>query len=95
MKNMYCIHDKNEFFSVVRRNAHDYHHAPLQTTYNDLPQPQGSWKTHHDANQRKYNAQLAFGIGFFVVTILVGKSAGWLYFYGDIPKTPAKIDSYK
>lgn len=78
----------------MKRNSYD-HHAPVQSTYNDLPQPQGSWKTHYDATQRKYNTQLIMGIGFLAVTLLVGKSAGFLYFYNDIPETPAKIDSYK
>lgn len=77
--------------NVTRRSARP---API-STYNDLPQPQGSWKTHYDAKQRKYNAQLAFGIGFFAVTLIIGKSAGFLEFYDDYPETAAKIDSYK
>lgn len=89
-----CI---NNYFLilVIRRNAGYDHHAPVQSTYNDLPQPQGSWKTHYDANQRKYNAHLVFGIAFLAGTIVVGKSAGFLNTYDDIPEVPAKIDSYK
>lgn len=82
-------------FSVIKRYAHDYHAPAVQSTYNDLPQPQGSWKVHYQAAQRRYNTQLIFGIGFFVATLIIGKSAGFLEFYDDIPKTPAKIDSYK
>ncbi|KAJ8912085.1 hypothetical protein NQ315_000591 [Exocentrus adspersus] len=77
----------------VKRNA--YHDAPVQSTYNDLPQPQGSWKTHYDANQRKYTAHLALGIGVFVGTIVFGKAAGLLETYSDIPEHPAVIESYK
>lgn len=83
------------YFAVTRRSAHHDHHPAPVSTYNDLPQPQGSWKTHHDAKQRKYNAQLAFGIGFFAATLIIGKSAGFLEFYDDYPETAAKIDSYK
>ncbi|KAJ8962232.1 hypothetical protein NQ318_018204 [Aromia moschata] len=79
-----------------RRNAsHASHEAAPQSTYNDLPQPQGSWKTHYDANQRKYNAHLVLGIGALVGTIVFGKAAGLLEFYNDIPEQPATIDSYK
>ncbi|XP_018573462.1 uncharacterized protein LOC108912645 [Anoplophora glabripennis] len=79
---------------VGKRNAHDAH-APVQSTYNDLPQPQGSWKTQYDANQRKYMAHLAIGIGAFVGTLIFGKAAGLLETYSDIPQRPAVIDSYQ
>ncbi|KAJ8981839.1 hypothetical protein NQ317_001802 [Molorchus minor] len=79
-----------------RRQAHGEAHASAaQTTLNDLSQPQGSWKTHYDANQRKYNAQLVIGVGALIGTIVFGKAAGLLNFYNDIPETPATIDSYK
>lgn len=77
-----------------KRNAHD-HHAPVQSTYNDLPQPQGSWKTQYDSNQRKYTAHLALGVGALIGTILFGKAAGLLETYSDIPQHPATIESYK
>ncbi|XP_023018230.2 cytochrome c oxidase subunit 7B [Leptinotarsa decemlineata] len=79
----------------TRNNVRYDHYAPAQSSYNDLPQPQGNWKTHYDANQRKYNAHLALGIGVFVGSILFGKVAGFWEFYNDIPEQPAKIDSYK
>ncbi|VEN46555.1 unnamed protein product [Callosobruchus maculatus] len=78
--------------AVGRRNCH---HAPTQSTYNDLPQPSGSWKTAYDANQRKYTAHLAIGVGSLVGTIIFGKAAGFLDFHNDIPLKPAQIDSYK
>lgn len=80
--------------TASRRNAHD-HHAPVQSTYSDLPQPQGSWKTEHDANQRKYTAHLALGIGALIGTVIFGKAAGLLESYNDIPQRPASIESYK
>ncbi|CAH1176954.1 unnamed protein product [Phaedon cochleariae] len=79
----------------TRRKVH-YDQAPVQqSTYNDLPQPRGSWKTHYDANQRKYNAHLALGVGVFIGSILFGKSVGYLEFYNDIPARPADIESYR
>ncbi|KAG5890881.1 hypothetical protein JTB14_002823 [Gonioctena quinquepunctata] len=77
----------------TRRNAH--HAGPVQSTYNDLPQPQGNWKTHFDANQRKYNAHLVLGIATFVGSIFFGKAAGLWDFHNDIPEHPAVIESYK
>ncbi|XP_044259673.1 uncharacterized protein LOC123008116 [Tribolium madens] len=85
--------------SLVARNLgkrgvhYDSHH--VTTTINDLPSPQGNWKTHYDAKQRKYNAQLAVGIGAVVGTLIFGKAAGLLEFYDDIPDRPADIPSYK
>ncbi|CAH1993370.1 unnamed protein product [Acanthoscelides obtectus] len=78
--------------TVGRRQSY---HAPTQSTYNDLPQPSGSWKTTYDANQRKYTAHLAIGVGSLVGTLIFGKAAGFLEFYNDIPEKPAQIDSYK
>ncbi|CAH1102823.1 unnamed protein product [Psylliodes chrysocephalus] len=67
----------------------------VQSTYNDLPKPQGSWKTNYDANQRKYNAHLVLGIGALVGSIVFGKAAGLLEFYNEFPERPAVIASYK
>lgn len=67
----------------------------MQSTYNDLPQPQGSWKTQYDANQRKYTAHLALGVGALVGTIIFGKAAGLLDAYSDIPEHPGVVESYK
>ncbi|EEZ98048.1 hypothetical protein TcasGA2_TC000453 [Tribolium castaneum] len=79
--------------NLGRRGAH--HGSHPVATINDLPCPQGNWKTHYDAKQRKYNAQLAFGIGALIGTIIFGKAAGMLEFHGDIPDRPADIPSYK
>ncbi|CAH0552965.1 unnamed protein product [Brassicogethes aeneus] len=78
---------------VGRRNASYGSH--VHSTYNDLPQPQGSWQTQYDANQRKYNGHLAMGVAALVGTLVFGKAAGFFEFYDDIPQHPAKIDSYK
>ncbi|KAF2897000.1 hypothetical protein ILUMI_09172 [Ignelater luminosus] len=66
----------------------------LKGSMNDLPQPCGSWKTNHEAKQRKYNAQLAIGIGFLVATILFGKSSGLFFFNGEVPDAPAPKNDY-
>lgn len=80
--------------SAARRSYHAGEHAPT-TTINDLPTPQGSWKTNYDSKQRSYNAHLALGIATITGTILFGKAAGLLEFYNDIPERPADIESYK
>jgi hypothetical protein len=77
--------------NIVRRNYTETHQV---TTLNDLPSPQGNWKTHNDARQRRYNAQLAIGAGVLVGTVLVGKAGGLLEFHNDMP-VPIDIPSYK
>lgn len=53
------------------RRARNYHHEGHKpTTMDDLPVPTGSWQAQHEANQKKFNLQLALGIGFAVATIL-------------------------
>lgn len=51
------------------------HHGPpadyRQPTMDDIPVPCGSWKENYENNQRKYNVQLVFGSGFFVLTLIV------------------------
>lgn len=79
---------------LVGRRSYHHHDGPI-TTINDLPSPQGNWKTHYDANQRKYNAQLAAGVGLLIGSLIFGKAAGFLELYNDIPARPADIPSYK
>ncbi|KAJ8972187.1 hypothetical protein NQ314_000317 [Rhamnusium bicolor] len=80
---------------TIKQFGKRYAHQPAQSTYNDLPQPQGSWQTHHDAAQRRYNAHLVIGIGALIGTIAFGKVAGLLETYSDNPEHPAVIESYK
>ncbi|XP_076250400.1 cytochrome c oxidase subunit 7B [Rhynchophorus ferrugineus] len=80
---------------VGTRNASSHGHHVAHSTYNDLPSPSGNWKTHYDAMQRKYNAQLALGVAAFAGTLLFGKAAGYFEFYNDYPEKPAVIESYK
>ncbi|XP_030753946.1 uncharacterized protein LOC115880799 [Sitophilus oryzae] len=72
-------------------------HAPAhpRSTYNDLPSPSGNWKTHNEAQQRKYNIQLAVGLSVFIGTLIFGKSVGYFEFYNDYPEKPAVIENYK
>lgn len=90
---LYLFIKTNLYLTVGRRYAS--HGAVARSTYNDLPSPSGSWQTNYDAQQRKYNAQLALGIGVFVGTLLFGKAAGFFEFYNDYPERPAVIDNYK
>ncbi|KAL3277379.1 hypothetical protein HHI36_012728 [Cryptolaemus montrouzieri] len=64
-------------------------------TMNDLPQPRGDWKTHYDAQNRRYTLHLLLGISVFAGTIVFGKAAGLLEMYNDYPETPLEIDNYK
>lgn len=38
-------------------------------SFNDLPQPEGSWQENHDRKQQKYNAALGASIIGLVLTI--------------------------
>ncbi|KYQ51505.1 hypothetical protein ALC60_09378 [Trachymyrmex zeteki] len=38
-------------------------------TVNDIPGSCGPWKTHYDARQKVYNAQLIAGVGILISTI--------------------------
>lgn len=37
----------------------------------ELPVPNGSWQARYDANQRRYNAVLLFGVAFSAFSIIV------------------------
>lgn len=37
----------------------------------ELPVPRGSWQAQYDANQRRYNLALLFGIAFTAGTLVV------------------------
>ncbi|XP_031844078.1 cytochrome c oxidase subunit 7B [Nomia melanderi] len=56
--------------------------------FDELPVPQGCWKEAYNKNQRKYNAQLAFGVTFLVATIAFGRITDllWLNFSAPTPK---------
>ncbi|KAK3854685.1 hypothetical protein Pcinc_038848 [Petrolisthes cinctipes] len=49
-------------------------------TMSDLPQPQGSWAQHNARIQRKYNLQLAAGVGFSAFTLFFAKQSGLINF---------------
>lgn len=77
---------------VAKRNYHAGDR--VATTYNDLPIPQGSWKTHHDAQQRKYNSHLLFGVAFAIGTLVIAKASGSLYLNYTPPARPAAKNDY-
>ncbi|XP_034828988.1 uncharacterized protein [Maniola hyperantus] len=53
----------------------------------ELPVPQGSWQARYDANQRRYNAILLFGISFMAGSIAIAKGSGLLYLNYAPPKS--------
>ncbi|KAG8224579.1 hypothetical protein J437_LFUL003098 [Ladona fulva] len=68
------------------------YHPPAdfkEVTYNDMPVPQGSWQAQYDANQRKYNMRLIFGVSFLVGTLIVSKASG-LFEFNWAPKMKNK-----
>ncbi|XP_046744170.1 uncharacterized protein LOC124410086 [Diprion similis] len=75
--------------NVLRSGSRSYHPPAefKQTTLNDLPVPQGSWQTQYDANQRKYNLHLIFGVGFTIGSIAFAKYSGLIYL-NAYPPTP-------
>lgn len=85
------------YLLVVGQQQRQAYHAGSSSrcTYNDLPTPSGNWQTHYDAQQRKYNLNLALGVGAFIGTVLIGKALGMYEFYGEFPARPATIDNYK
>lgn len=61
-----------------------YHRFP---SFNDLPQPEGSWKEKYDREQAQYNGILAASIAAFVATIAYVSSAVQLVFTKNTKKT--------
>ncbi|KAK9745783.1 Deltamethrin resistance [Popillia japonica] len=72
--------------TVPKRN---YAGLDLKASYNDLPSPQGSWQTSYDANQRKYNAHLAFGTLFLIGSIVFARAGGFLNLNYNPPAKPS------
>ena len=40
-----------------------------RTTVSDMPIPAGAWRTHYNAQQTRWNRNLALNVGFFLFTI--------------------------
>ncbi|KOB68792.1 Uncharacterized protein OBRU01_16047 [Operophtera brumata] len=61
----------------VRRYHGGEHVKP--PTMDDLPVPSGSWQARYDANQRRYNGILLFGIAFSVGSIIAVRYSSTLH----------------
>ncbi|XP_018309028.1 uncharacterized protein COX7B [Mycetomoellerius zeteki] len=57
-------------------------------TVNDIPGSCGPWKTHYDARQKVYNAQLIAGVGILISTIAYIKISGVIFFNFSPPEEP-------
>ncbi|XP_037568960.1 uncharacterized protein LOC119449773 [Dermacentor silvarum] len=69
-----------------RSGARSYH-APSefkQVTMADLPTFIGPWEENFNKRQAKFNIHLAFGVGFFLVSLVTASSLGTLD-YVDAP----------
>ncbi|KAH9633797.1 hypothetical protein HF086_005431 [Spodoptera exigua] len=67
------------------RRYHNEHFKP--PTMDELPVPRGSWQAQYDANQRRYNLVLLFGIAFTAGTLAVAKASGLVYLNYSPPKS--------
>ncbi|CAH0719738.1 unnamed protein product, partial [Brenthis ino] len=75
---------------VIQQFARRYHgeHGSFKPpSMDELPVPQGSWQAQYDANQRRYNSILLFGIAFSVGSIIIAKSSGLVYLNYSPPKS--------
>ena len=54
---------------VAVRRYHNEHFKP--PSMDELPVPRGSWQAHHDAQQRRYNLALLFGVAFTAGTLVI------------------------
>lgn len=54
--------------AVVQRGYQDHHHRP--SSYNDLPQPEGSWEENYNNKQSKYNKFMGASALALVGTII-------------------------
>ncbi|GLV31609.1 uncharacterized protein CBL_07370 [Carabus blaptoides fortunei] len=73
--------------NIVQRSYHgksDF--KPV--TMNDMPVPSGSWKSHYDAQQTKYNIHLLVGIAFTAITLITAKASGLVYLNYSPPAHP-------
>lgn len=71
--------------SVATRSYHvpaDYKFPSMD----ELPVPQGSFKEYNQKRQRRYNKQLYGGIIFFIVTVLIAKDGGIIFWNAGPPK---------
>ncbi|XP_050348288.1 uncharacterized protein LOC126772149 [Nymphalis io] len=71
--------------TVRRYNAGLQNFKP--PSMDELPVPQGSWQAQYDANQRRYNSILFFGIAFAVGSVALAKASGLLYLNYAPPKS--------
>ncbi|XP_059057495.1 uncharacterized protein LOC131851084 [Achroia grisella] len=76
------------FSRLFQQTVRRYHHGEFKTpSMDELPVPRGSWQAKYDANQRRYNATLLFGIAFAAGTIILAKTSGLVYLNYSPPKS--------
>ncbi|XP_053604462.1 uncharacterized protein LOC128671752 [Plodia interpunctella] len=73
------------FQQTARRYHGESHFKP--PSMDELPVPAGSWQAQYDANQRRYNAALLFGLAFTAGTLVVAKASGLVYLNYSPPKS--------
>ncbi|CAG5054703.1 unnamed protein product [Parnassius apollo] len=73
---------------LLQQTVRRYHAGEFKPpTMDELPVPSGSWQARYDANQRRYNAVLLFGVAFTAVTLIVAKTSGLVYLNYSPPKS--------
>lgn len=85
--NNYLI-DLTSIFNIIThahiaRRYHGEHGHFKPPSMDELPVPQGSWQAQYDANQRRYNSILLFGIAFTAGSIIIVCNLYNFYEYVD------------
>ncbi|XP_072932977.1 uncharacterized protein [Epargyreus clarus] len=73
---------------LMQQTVRRYHQGEFKPpSMDELPVPSGSWQARYDANQRRYNATLLFGVAFAASTIVVAKASGLIFLNYSPPKS--------
>ncbi|CAK1585793.1 unnamed protein product [Parnassius mnemosyne] len=73
---------------LLQQTVRRYHAGEFKPpSMDELPVPSGSWQARYDANQRRYNAVLLFGVAFSAFTLIVAKTSGLVYLNYSPPKS--------
>ncbi|KAM3955698.1 cytochrome c oxidase subunit 7B [Aphomia sociella] len=73
---------------LLQQTVRRYHQGEFKPpSMDELPVPRGSWQAQYDANQRRYNAVLMFGVAFAAGTIILAKTSGLVYL-NYYPRSP-------
>ncbi|KAL7301269.1 hypothetical protein TKK_0006008 [Trichogramma kaykai] len=67
-------------------HGHGHSHVDNRITFDDACKPEGSWAENFAKQQKRYNTQLAVGVGAFVFTVAAILQGELLFFNYSYPK---------